>query len=708
MSGAAPAIDSVPARRASSGEVARLRAVVDRLIPQDDEPGAAALGTDAFVIARLHAELEPQLLIVLDGLARLDHLALERHGAPFETLTEEGRDAVLRECEGEAWLALLSDLAASGFYADPCNGGNDGARSWEMVGYRHGLPEGPCGPDRRETPAARRVGPEGVRDYDVIVVGAGAGGGIVAASLAEAGKTVLLLERGVERSYADTGHRDHLRNHRLSLLGHSTGPDLEGNPRVARLFNGERRITSPIEYDYHPNAACVGSGTLVYGGLAWRFHPDDFRMATRYGVPEGSSLVDWPFGYDELEPWYDLAEWTIGVAGDGRGDRLAGPRHRDYPMPPVTQRASAAALRNGAEKLGIATFPPPLLINTVPRDGRGACIECGSCVGFPCPSNAKNGTQNTAIARALATGRVVLVSGAMAERIETGPDGRVTGVSYATGAPGQRRRVTEEARAVVVSCGAIESARLLMMSASSAEPRGLGNNRDLVGRNLQGHVYPVVYGTFDEPVHDSRGPGVTIATTDFVHGNDGIVGGAMLADDFVMPPAMFWHEALPPGLRRWGAEAKNFMRREYRHVGQIRGPVHEIPDPACRVRLAGDVRDAHGLPVAELSGRVHHETMRTAEYIRGRARDWLAASGAKAMWERPLPRRLTGHQHQAGTCRMGVDPAVSVTDGYGRVWGHDNLFVADASLHPTNGPFNPVLTVMALAFRNAAQIAKEI
>jgi choline dehydrogenase-like flavoprotein len=100
--------------------------------------------------------------------------------------------------------------------------------------------------------------------------------------------------------------------------------------------------------------------------------------------------------------------------------------------------------------------------------------------------------------------------------------------------------------------------------------------------------------------------------------------------------------------------------------------------------------------------------MRTANYIHGRAREWLAASGAKALWERPLVRRLTGHQHQAGTCRMGTSPATSVTDSYGRVWGHDNLFVADASLHPTNGAFNPVLTVMALAFRNASHIAASI
>ncbi len=145
----------------------------------------------------------------------------------------------------------------------------------------------------------------------------------------------------------------------------------------------------------------VGSGTLVYGGMAWRFLPDDFRMASRYGVPAGSSLTDWPIAYDDLEPWYDRAEWEIGVAGSHEGNRFQGRRRRGYPMPPVPALLPAPVLGRGAAALGLATFPPPLLINTVPRDGRDACVQCGSCVGFPCPSNGKNGTQNTVIPRAL-------------------------------------------------------------------------------------------------------------------------------------------------------------------------------------------------------------------------------------------------------------------------------------------------------------------
>ena len=149
-----------------------------------------------------------------------------------------------------------------------------------------------------------------MKHYDVIVVGSGAAGGIVACDLAEAGKHVLLLERGRELSFADVG-RDHLRNQRLAIYGHNAGPDLNGNPRVFVDPEGRSRIVRPHELDYHNNAACVGGGTRVYGAQAWRFHPDDFRMATRYGIPRGSSLADWPITYETLEPYYERAEWEL-------------------------------------------------------------------------------------------------------------------------------------------------------------------------------------------------------------------------------------------------------------------------------------------------------------------------------------------------------------------------------------------------------------
>jgi choline dehydrogenase-like flavoprotein len=544
-----------------------------------------------------------------------------------------------------------------------------------------------------------------MKTYDAIIVGSGAAGGIVAGVLAEAGRHVLLLERGRNLATHEIS-RDHLRNHRHSVYGHNTGPDLQGNPRTTEDSRGFVHILQPHEGGYQNNAVAVGGGTRVYGAQAWRFMRDDFRMATRYGVPQSSSLADWPITYEDLEPYYERAEWEIGVAGDDSANAATSPRRKGYPMPPVRDNLSRCIMQRGAEALGWKTFPIPLLINTAPRNGRQACIECQHCVGFACPSDAKNGSQNTMIPRALATGNCELVSEAMVERIDTDAQGNVIGVTYSTDQDGQTQREEARAKIVVVSAGAIESARLLLNSANSHHPRGLGNDYDMVGRNLQGHYYPGAHGLFAETTYDGIGPGASLATCEFNHNNPGVIGGGMLANDFIKLPMIFWRNALPPDEPRWGTANKRFMRENYTRVIQITGPVQDIPSPDARVTLDHGVRDRWGLPVARLSGTTHPETVRTATFMREQAEKWLKASGAHRVWSGPLGLFLSGGQHQAGTCRMGREPRASVTDPWGRVHAHDNLFVVDGSLHVTNGGFNPVLTIMALAFRSADYIAR--
>lgn len=544
---------------------------------------------------------------------------------------------------------------------------------------------------------------DAAEEYDVIVVGSGAGGGVAAGVLAEAGKRVLMLERGRRLTYADVS-RDHLRNHRLALYGHNTGPELIGNPRVFLGRDHRRVIVLPHENAYHNNASCVGGGTLVYGAQAWRFMPQDFRMAQIYGVPEGSSLADWPITYEELEPYYDRAEWEIGVCGEA-SNRFAGMRRRGYPMPPIPENPQRRLLAAGAQKLGWNTFAVPMLINTVRYNERPACVQCGNCIGHACPSDSKNGTQNTMIERALASGNCTLLTGAMARRIETDERGKVSGVAYFAEADSAPRLCTARAKTVVVACGAIETARLLLNSSSPHHPNGLGNHSDQVGRHLQGHYYPAAFARFNDITYDGKGPGVSIATCEFNHGNPGVIGGAMLANDFIKTPIQFWRSSLPPEVARWGAENKRYVRENYRRSIHVTGPVQEIPAPDGRVSVDPSVRDKWNIPVAALSGTQHPETVRTAEFIRARAEEWLAAAGARQVWSYPTQLHLSGGQHQAGTCRMGNDPNFSVVDPFGRVHGHDNLFVADASVHVTNGGFNPVLTIMALSFRAAEHIA---
>ena len=543
-----------------------------------------------------------------------------------------------------------------------------------------------------------------MQNYDAIIIGAGAAGATVAGILCKAGKRVLLLERGPALSFEEAP-RDHLRNQRLSLYGHNAGPNIKADPRVIEGHDGAKRTVHPHQGGYHNNAACVGGGTRVYGAQAWRFMAQDFRMASTYGVPQGSSLADWPISYDDLAPFYEKAEWQIGVAGHGELNGQITPRANDYPLPPVADSPSRRLLRAGAQRLKWHTQPAPLLINTVPYQGRAACVQCSYCVGFACPTDAKNGSQNTMLPRALATGLCDLITGAQAAQIETDAQGNVIGLSYFVEADGIKERRAVRAKIVVVSGGAIESARLLLNSKSQKHPHGLGNASDQVGRNLQGHYYPGAFGLFDEPVHDGFGPGVSVASCHNNHGNPGIIGGGMLADEFIKLPMIFWRQCFPPGQKRWGLEGKQWMRDGYNRVLHVQGPVQEIPAPDGRVRVDETVRDQWGLPVAHFSGTQHPETVRTANFMRERAEEWLGASGATKIWSYPSVLGLSGGQHQAGTCRMGDDPQTSVCDSYGRVHGHDNLFVIDGSLHVTNGGFNPVLTIFALAFRNAEHIA---
>jgi choline dehydrogenase-like flavoprotein len=544
-------------------------------------------------------------------------------------------------------------------------------------------------------------------DYDAIIVGAGVAGGIVAGVLCEAGKRVLLLERGEKLTFENVP-RDHLRNQRLSLYGHNAGPfENDGQPRVIEHpFTGDARVVKPYQPGYENNASCVGGGAVVYGAQAWRFMPQDFRMASAYGVPGGSSLADWPISYDDLAPFYERAEWEIGVAGESDAIAHQGPRNRPYPMLPMRDNQARLTLQRGAKSLGWKTRAVPLAINTTGFNGRPACRGCSYCVGFACPVDAKNGSHNTLLKRAIASGQCELITRAVGETVDVDGSGNAVGVTFfdqSSAAP-LRRSVT--ARKVVVSSGAIESARLLLNSISEFHPHGIGNAHDMLGRNLDGHVYTGAIGIFNEIVIDSVGPGASIATSEFNHDNPGIVGGGMIANEFVKLPIMFWRQCRPPDIPTWGQANKDWMRTAFLRTIQLAAPIHDIPSADSRVRLDPNVRDKFGIPAAHISGAVHPETLKTASFVRQRAEDWLRASGAKQVWSHPNAWWRSGGQHQIGTCRMGNDRKISVCDSFGRVHGTDNLHVIDGSLHTSAGGFNPVLTIMAIAFRASEELVR--
>jgi choline dehydrogenase-like flavoprotein len=537
---------------------------------------------------------------------------------------------------------------------------------------------------------------------DAVIVGAGAGGPIIAQELVRAGWRVVLLERGKWNTPYDC-LKDDLRNQRNPNLGNPFGPEDEGNPRVVVSMEGKESVVQPYEGGYNNNAACVGGGTLSYGAMAWRFQPTDFQMASKYGVPAGSTLADWPISYDDLEPFYEQAERELGVSGDVSNDPFKGPRKNPLPMPPVSpQGREFEILDKAARKLGLHPFHIPMLRNSVPYNGRPACMRCRWCVGFACEVDAKNGTQNTVIPVALKTGLLELRTECMTKEVMVDEHGRASGVRYF-----DREGHTWEqpARVVVVSGGAIESARLLLNSACALFPHGLGNRYDWVGRNLQGHTYTGAWGMFDEIVYDDIGPGATIAISDFNHGNPGLRGGGALCNEFIRLPYQFVNSR-PPDVPRWGQAYKDWIRNAYRRTISVMGPTQEMPVFDSRIQLDPQVRDKFGIPVARISGPKHPHTLEISNVQAKHAEDWLKAAGATKTWLKLSGQGTSGGQHQAGTCRMGNDAKTSVVDRDCRVHDLENVYVVDASVNVTNGGFNPVLTIMANAYRVGGRIAQ--
>jgi choline dehydrogenase-like flavoprotein len=626
---------------------------------------------------------------LLDALAPVAR-AVERRrpGTDLGAWSADERESLIGELLADERSAAAAALrrvllvAARSFYGAP--------GSWPALGYRDMRPGTAWPPGAGPAPEPIRLDALS-GDYDVVVIGAGAGGGVAACVLAEAGHRVLLVDRGESLRRADLP-RDHLRNARVwTGLERQVDPPVTGNPRLV----GDE-VVLPTEQLWNNNAFAVGGGTRVYGAQAWRFSPEDFRMRSIYGDP----FADWPIVYEDLEPYYDRVEWEMGVCGpDGRRPH-DGPRRRGYPMPPLSPNAAQPVLERGARALGLATGPVPLLINSVPSGGRPACIRCGTCVGFACHADAKNGTDATTIPRALATGNCDLLTGAVAVRLVTrGP--AVTGVQLAT-AGGPR---TVSARHVVVSAGAIETARLLLVS-------DVGTAHGQVGRYLQGHTYAGAVGVFDEVVQDCVGPGPSIATTDLRHHNAGVLGGGILVNEFVPIPVEAYFKLAALGVvPAWGRAGADALRAAYPRTQFAVGPIQEVPSAGSRVAVEPGLTDGNGMAAARLlADRPDPHDRRTAAFLAERAEAWLRASGAQLtrslIWA--LPKGPSAIQHQAGTCRMGTDPPESVTDPWGRVWGHDGVTVADGSLHVTNGGVNPVLTILALAWRVADRLAAEL
>ena len=555
---------------------------------------------------------------------------------------------------------------------------------------------------------------------DVVIVGAGAAGGVIAAELAKAGLRVIGLERGPRLTTKDFAPRDELRFFQRQDLR----PNVKRQPVTLRLNKNARAV--PLRQISMGNNA--GGGTVHYGAVSWRFHEDDFRARShtieRYGakaIPEDSSLADWPMTYAELEPFYDKAEYEIGIsgkAGNVQGRKIAGgnvfeaPRQREYPLPPLADDQSGLLFDEAAKKLGLHPFSAPHAIISQPYMGRQACTYCGFCQAFGCHVGAKSSILVTKLPEADATGNFKLITNAMCYRVNSDNSGRATGVSY-FGPDGSDNTI--EAEIVVLAPFIYDNTRLLLLSKTARFPDGLANSSGQVGKHIMAHIGAKVYAAFDNRyVNNFMGPNAQKHALDdfnadnYDHGNAGFIRGSQIAVATAAteggPLASSLGLEPPHGTPTWGAAFRDFFAKYYARTVVLMSETENLAYPDQTIDLDPDVRDAWGLPAPRITYNWRRPNeLKAVAFIHDKLEEMARVMGATHVWRAPLGGGGPGPHTQGGT-RMGTDPKTSVVNRYSQSWDVPNLFIVGSSTNPSMSGFNPTLTIEAVAYMSADAI----
>jgi choline dehydrogenase-like flavoprotein len=354
--------------------------------------------------------------------------------------------------------------------------------------------------------------------FDVCVIGTGAGGGVMIQELTAAGLRVVALQRGPFLKPTDF-HDDELRT--------IIRDEVFSSDQVETYRYDASSPTETGRFNYMAN--CVGGTMTHWAAWSWRFLPDDFKVLSTEGPVAGASLADWPITYDEMEPFYERAEWEFGVSGDATGNPFGAPRKKAYPNPAHPGRTASARLTQGMRKLGYHPFPTPVAVNSRPYGHRPECAYGGSCLGYGCPIGAKATTLSVCIPKALATGKLDLRPYATAREITMGKDGSARSVRYLD-QQGKEHEVF--ARTIVVAGNAVGTPHLLLMSKNGSFPQGLANSSGLVGRYLTLHHIAAVAFTIDETARSFTGLHSNVAFDD-LHRSDakrGFIRGGVVGE----------------------------------------------------------------------------------------------------------------------------------------------------------------------------------
>lgn len=503
--------------------------------------------------------------------------------------------------------------------------------------------------------------------YDVAIIGSGAGGGTLAYTLAPFGTRILILERG------------------------GWLPREKENWDARAVFGQERYHTTEMWYDknnepFRPGTNYyVGGNTKVYGAVLFRFRAQDFEEVHHY---DGISPA-WPLSYTDFAPYYTKAEQIYSVHGQRGTDPVEPPCSDPYPFPPLSHEPRIQEIYDDFARQGLRPFPLPVGIRLDEQNPHlSECIRCNTFDGFPCLVNAKADAHTSCILPALRHPNVTLVTQARVTRLSTDPSGRrVTTIQVA------RNGTLEQYSAdiVVVACGAINSAALLLRSANDRHPHGLANSSGLVGRNYMCHNNSAI-------LTISRKPNPSKFTRTF-----GVNDYYWRADDFDYPLGHFstLGKSLPeqlegdapslliPGVRM----TLEFMAS---HSVDWWATTEDLPDPDNGVELTptGEIMLSYAPNNTEPHRRLLAKLRTAMERVEGGMSHFIPQS---VYLSKKIP--LAGVAHQCGTCRFGADPKTAVLDVNCKAYDLDNLYVVDASFFPSSSSVNPALTVMANAVR---------
>jgi choline dehydrogenase-like flavoprotein len=550
--------------------------------------------------------------------------------------------------------------------------------------------------------------------YDVCIIGSGAGGGMAAYVLTQAGARVVMLEAGPEW-WATKDAKMLFPEYMSPRRGGATrtrpfgefdacdgGWDIEGEPYS---------VGSGSTFRWW-RARMLGGRTNHWGRYSLRFGPDDFRSYTKDGIGH-----DWPVSYDDIAPWYDKIDSFIGIFGSNEG-------LRDHPdgvfMPPPKPRCFELLVKKACDAQGVLCIPSRMSVITKPMPGRQACHHCGQC-NRGCTVKANFSSPDILIAPARATGRLTLVTSAMAREVTIGNDGLATGVSYIDKTTGQDRHV--RARIVVLAASAMESARILLNSKSSTFPQGLANSSGMVGKYISDTTGTTVAGYIpameNHIPHDENGVGgmhvympwwLDNAKLDFPRGYHIEPWGGLRG----APGAGFMGgiHRYPSG-GGYGVKLKEDYRRYYGATIGLDGRGSMVPNENSYCELDPNLVDRYGIPVLRFHWKWSDYEYNQVKHMQETFRSLITTMGGQIF--SPMPTREQNYGisqggsiiHEIGGVRMGSDPSRSVLDSNCRTHDCRNLFVADGGPFVSKGDKNPTWTILALAWRTADFITEQ-